>query len=58
MYQKSIRKKSLEQKRKRLKLKPRNPPKRKKIDYNFDLRIILLLLSIIKINIFNEEVFY
>ena len=40
---------------KRLKIKPRNPLNRKKIDYNFDLRIIFLLLSIVKINIFNEK---
>ena len=29
--------------------------KEKKIDYNFDLRLIFLLLSIRKINIFNEK---
>ena len=38
-------------------MKPRNPPKRKKIDCNFDLRIIFLLLSIVKINIFIEKKF-
>ena len=36
-------------------MKPRNLPKRTKNDYNFDLRIILLLLSIVKINILNEK---
>ena len=30
-------------------------PTKKVIDYNFVLRIIFLLLSIIKINIFNEK---
>ena len=29
--------------------------KKKKIDYNLDLGIIFLLLSIVKINIFNEN---
>ena len=37
-------------------MKPRNPPKKKKIDYNFDLRIIFL--SFVKIYIFNEEKFF
>ena len=36
-------------------MKPRNPPKRNKIDYNFDPWIIFLLSSIVKINIFNEK---
>ena len=36
-------------------MKPKNPPKRKTNYYNFDLQIIFLLLSIVKINIFNEK---
>ena len=36
-------------------MKPRNHQKEKKIDYNFDLRIFLKLLSIVKINIFKEK---
>ena len=35
-------------------MKPRNPQKKKKIDYSFDLRIIFLLFCIVKINIINE----
>ena len=42
-------------KEKSLKMKPRNLPKKDEIEYNFDPRIIFLLLSIMKINIFNEK---
>ena len=36
----------------------KKPTKKKKIDYNFDLRIIFSLLSVVKTNIFIEEKFF
>ena len=41
--------------KKKKKKNPRDQPKKKKNDYNFDLWIIFLLLSIVKINIFKKK---